>query len=157
MSQTLPLPFRRFPPLVAGATTFLHGKACHWIFGSFRSPTNPVPLPPPIQGALWVLGRGGQPFFPSGHRLSRLVSPRRTGRVYGFPSSLAHQLTSPLAHYRGFIKTGASGAHHNPLNPLNLLNLLNPHAQRACPKSRSAALPMHSFFLIFQMLVYLSA
>ena len=27
-------------------TAPLHGKACHWIFGSFHSPTNPVPLPP---------------------------------------------------------------------------------------------------------------
>ena len=75
--------------------------------------------------------------------------PRPTGRLPGFPS--------PLAHYRGFIQTGAAGARHNPLNPLNLLNLLNPHVQRACPKSRSAALPMHSFFLIFQMFIYLSA
>ena len=25
---------------------FLHGKACHWIRGSLRSPMNPVPLPP---------------------------------------------------------------------------------------------------------------
>ena len=23
-----------------------HGKSCHWIFGSFHAPTNPVPLPP---------------------------------------------------------------------------------------------------------------
>ena len=64
---------------------------------------------------------------------------RPTGRLPGFPSPLAHQLTSTLAHYRGFIKTGAEGAHHhplNPLNPLNPMNLLNPHAQRACPKRR---------------------
>ena len=27
-------------------TAPLHRKACHWIFGSFHSPTNPVPLPP---------------------------------------------------------------------------------------------------------------
>ena len=43
----------------------------------------------------------------------------------------AHQLTSALAHYRGFIKTGAAGAHYHPLNPLNLVNPLNPHARRA--------------------------
>ena len=30
-------------------------EACHWIFGSLRPPTNPVPLPPLFEGALWVL------------------------------------------------------------------------------------------------------
>ena len=29
--------FRR-PPLVAGATTFLHGKACHWILARLLAP-----------------------------------------------------------------------------------------------------------------------
>ena len=57
-------------------------------------------------------------------------------RKGGFMVLLAYQPTSTLAHYRGFIKTGAEGAHHHPLNPLNPLNLLNPHAQRACPKKR---------------------
>ena len=134
LRHTFPVPFRRLPPLVAGATTF-----------------------PPLRGGTMGSGQGCQPVFLTRRRPGLPVFPRPTGRLPGFPSPLAHQLTSPLAHYRGFIKTGAAGAHHNPLNPLNLLNLLNPHAQRACPKSRSAALPMHSFFLIFQMFVYLSA
>ena len=30
-------------------------EACHWIRGSQGSPMNPVPLPPPLRGALWVL------------------------------------------------------------------------------------------------------
>ena len=30
-------------------------EACHWIFGSLRSPINPVPLPPRFTGALWTL------------------------------------------------------------------------------------------------------
>ena len=33
-------------PLLPPAAASLHGKACHWIFGSLHSPTNPVPLPP---------------------------------------------------------------------------------------------------------------
>ena len=33
-------------PLSPPTAVLLHGKACHWIFGSFHSPTNPVPLPP---------------------------------------------------------------------------------------------------------------
>ena len=37
----------------------------------------------------------------------------RKGGCLVFP---AHQYTSILAHYRGFIKTGAEGALHNPLN-----------------------------------------
>ena len=41
---------------------------------------------------------------------------------------------------KGFIKTGAEGAHHHPLNPVNQPapggpNPLNPHARRACPLS----------------------
>ena len=70
-------------------------------------------------------GQGCQPFFPSGHRPGLPVFPARQGGSLVF---LAHQLTSALAHYRGFIKTGAEGAHYHPLNPLNLLNPLNPHA-----------------------------
>ena len=30
-------------------------EACHWIRGSRGSPMNPVPLPPPQAGALWML------------------------------------------------------------------------------------------------------
>ena len=41
-SHILHVPFRWFPPLVAGATTFTQREACHWIFGSLCSPTNPV-------------------------------------------------------------------------------------------------------------------
>ena len=33
-------------------------EACHWIRGSRGSPMNPVPLPPPQAGALWVLSHG---------------------------------------------------------------------------------------------------
>ncbi len=36
-------------------TAPLHGKACHWIFGSFHSPTNPVPLPPE-EACHWIFG-----------------------------------------------------------------------------------------------------
>mgnify|MGYP000117435322 CR=1 FL=1 len=36
---------RGLPPYPA-SPDFLHGKACHWIFGSLCFPTNPVPLPP---------------------------------------------------------------------------------------------------------------
>ncbi len=32
---------------------FLHGKACHWIRGSLRSPMNPVPLPPSRGNKRW--------------------------------------------------------------------------------------------------------
>ena len=49
-SHILHVPFRWFPPLVAGATTFTQREACHWIFGSLCSPTNPVPLPPRKRG-----------------------------------------------------------------------------------------------------------
>ena len=48
----------RFPPLVAGATTFPpRWEACHWILGRLRLPANPVPLPPQA-GALWMLSHG---------------------------------------------------------------------------------------------------
>ena len=33
-------------PFGAYGTTFLHGKACHWILSRLWLPTNPVPLPP---------------------------------------------------------------------------------------------------------------
>ena len=33
-------------------------EACHWIRGSRGSPMNPVPLPPPQAGALWILIHG---------------------------------------------------------------------------------------------------
>ena len=33
-------------------------EACHWIRGSRGSPMNPVPLPPPQAGALWMLSHG---------------------------------------------------------------------------------------------------
>ena len=33
-------------PLLPPAAASLHRKACHWIFGALRFPTNPVPLPP---------------------------------------------------------------------------------------------------------------
>ena len=46
------------PPLVAGATIFPRWEACHWIFGSRCSSTNPVPLPPRKSGGLWMLGSG---------------------------------------------------------------------------------------------------
>ena len=46
------------PPLVAGATTLPAGKRVTGFSVAYRLPTNPVPLPPPIQGALWVLGSG---------------------------------------------------------------------------------------------------
>ena len=46
------------PPLVAGATTLPAGKRVTGFSVAYRLPTNPVPLPPPIQGALWVLGNG---------------------------------------------------------------------------------------------------
>ena len=36
-------------------------EACHWIRGSRGSPMNPVPLPPPQAGALWVLSNGAMP------------------------------------------------------------------------------------------------
>ena len=46
-SHILQVPFRRFPPLVAGATTFPpRWEACHWILSRLRLPANPVPLPP---------------------------------------------------------------------------------------------------------------
>ncbi len=157
----LPVPFRRMPPLVAGATAFAPVGS---VSLDSQSPKGSLRIQFPCHPASrWDYGfwAGVSTVFSIGPQAqSACFPPRRTGRVYGFPSSLAHQLTSPLAHYRGFIQTGAAGAHHNPLNPLNplnLLNLLNSHAQRACPKSRSVALPMHSFFLIFQMFVYLSA
>ena len=47
------------PPLVAGATTLPAGKRVTGFSVAYRLPTNPVPLPPPIQGALWVLSNGG--------------------------------------------------------------------------------------------------
>ena len=47
------------PPLVAGATTLPAGKRVTGFSVAHRLPTNPVPLPPPIQGALWVLSNGG--------------------------------------------------------------------------------------------------
>ena len=33
-------------------------EACHWILSRLRLLTNPVPLPPPQAGALWVLSHG---------------------------------------------------------------------------------------------------
>ena len=33
-------------------------EACHWIRGSRGFPMNPVPLPPPQAGALWMLSHG---------------------------------------------------------------------------------------------------
>ena len=43
----LHVPFRRFPPLVAVATTFPpRWEACHWILSRLRLLANPVPLPP---------------------------------------------------------------------------------------------------------------
>ena len=47
------------PPLVADATTLPAGKRVTGFSVAYRLPTNPVPLPPPIQGALWVLSNGG--------------------------------------------------------------------------------------------------
>ena len=152
LRHTFPVPFRRLPPLWWLAPPPLpRWEACHWILSRPRAPYESSSLATPLRGGTMGTGQGCQPVFLTRRRPGLLVFPRPTGRLPGFPSPLAHQLTSTLAHYRGFIKTGAAGAHYN------LLNLLNPHAQRACPKSRSAALPMHSFFLIFQMFVYLSA
>ena len=38
------------PPLVPTAPPLPRCEACHWIFGSLCSPTNPVPLPPRCAG-----------------------------------------------------------------------------------------------------------
>ena len=75
----------------------------------------------------------------AGGRRGAFPSPE--GRLYGFPTSGAslacfptgvspvvrfYQHTSTLAHYTGFLQTGAfnelKGAHHHPLNPVNLLS-----------------------------------
>ncbi len=50
-SHILQVPFRRFPPLVAGATTFPPcWEACHTILRSLCFLTNRVPLPPLFRG-----------------------------------------------------------------------------------------------------------
>ena len=48
-------------------------EACHWIRGSRGSPMNPVPLPPPQAGALWVLSHGDMPLQESIERF--ILSP----------------------------------------------------------------------------------
>ena len=91
--------FRR-PPLVAGATTFLHGKACHWILARLLAPystaitdsldsqvataplriqfagVTPVPLPPE-EACHWILSRPRAPY-----ESSSLATPLKRGH-YG--------------------------------------------------------------------------
>ena len=57
---------------------------------------------------------GDRGAFPRALGAVCLFSIARQG---GFMVLPAHQLTSTLAHYRGFIKTGAAGAHHHPRAP----------------------------------------
>ena len=53
-------------------------EACHWIRGSRGSPMNPVPLPPPQAGALWVLSHGAMSLQES---IERFILPPLAGEV----------------------------------------------------------------------------
>ena len=53
-------------------------EACHWIRGSRGSPMNPVPLPPPQAGALWVLSHGAMSLQES---IERFILPPEQGEV----------------------------------------------------------------------------
>ena len=53
-------------------------EACHWIRGSRGSPMNPVPLPPPQAGALWVLSNGAMSLQESIERF--ILSPGWGGK-----------------------------------------------------------------------------
>ena len=108
LRHTLPVPFRRSP------------------FGGWRHHLSPAKA-----GALWTLGSGVNLHVSSNGDKTKQPMPQ--ARLACFPFArqggslvfLAHQLTSALAHYRGFIKTGAEGAHHNPRakGPSNLRTL----------------------------------
>ena len=53
-SRTIPV----FSPFGGWRHHLARWEACHWIRGSRGSPMNPVPLPPPQAGALWMLSLG---------------------------------------------------------------------------------------------------
>ena len=53
-------------------------EACHWIRGSRGSPMNPVPLPPPQAGALWMLSHGAMSLQES---IERFILPPEQGEV----------------------------------------------------------------------------
>ncbi len=90
---------QRAPPLVL-RTTFLHGKACHWILSRLRLPTNPVPLPPRKR---WD-NRGERTLLhnlpaSAGHNLRRSHAPSRPkgapfGTTYHLPPRESMSLDS---------------------------------------------------------------
>ena len=65
-------------------------EACHWIFGSLRSPTNPVPLPPRYsvgrQKESAFMGRLGALLRPNLAILCRIATVRKEPNVMCFPS-----------------------------------------------------------------------
>ena len=160
MRHTLPVPFRRSP--FGGWRHHLSPQESMSL--DFRVAVLPYKsssfATPAKLGALWVLGSGVNLHVSSNGDKTKQPMPKARFACFPRPSGrgslvfLAHQPTSALAHYRGFIKTGAEGAHHNPRakGPSNLrtlrtfgpagpvhlspLNPLNPHSCRSCPKRR---------------------
>ena len=104
-------------------------EACHWIFGSLCSPTNPVPLPPRCAGALWILinvpydstgkHRANLPLRGRCRRQKGCISSRQRRGCTVFPPTRAVCLFSlarqggclVLSYWRPII---FEGRHHNP-------------------------------------------
>ena len=81
------------PPFGGWRHHLARWEACHWIRGSRGSPMNPVPLPTPQAGALWVLSNGAMSLQESIERF--ILSPGwgkvRRSRIRGSRAAANHQ------------------------------------------------------------------
>ena len=139
------------PPLVPVAQPLPRCEACHWIFGSLCSPTNPVPLPPRCAGAQQPMlclepliglllrgallshrlrGEGGG----ASHQRGRFFRPQ--GRFACFP-------IGRKPGCKGFIHIGGGAAHHNP-RAIGASNFRTLRLQ-ACQTSARRAVSPHAF------------
>ena len=93
------LTFPAAPPLVAGATTFLHGKACHWILARPRAPYESSSLATPLKR--WDYGRWALVFICAWN--SSEGKPYNRAAPVGNAPLLVLRTTSPKGkHVTGF-------------------------------------------------------